>query len=223
MEELQTGALVFLVDDGRGHIIEAVSVPSVASGEMRSIDYYGDGILLLQQLSIDRAGLSYSVSLHDHSQGWRIVGARIDRQYWRGGLATPQVFALNGEAAVVDSPAMLCLAIYNAPPGTPSIALPIYADKPITGIAATKSGGGLLPTTVLSLGNLGKLGEDNSFVETGVPSVEAFSVKSVIVGLNGYAYIRPLYPGINSGIGLYLSDKTSRAPLYTEEEVIITG
>lgn len=223
VEELQTGALVFLVDDGRGHIIEAVSVPSVVSGEMRSIDYYGDGILLLQQLSIDSAGLSYSVSLHDHSQGWRIVGARIDRQYWRGGsfALSSYVNALDGTSAVVGSPAMISLSISHAGSDVPPVALPLYAGQPITGVATTGSGGGGVPTIALSLDNQGELGRGNSFTESGVPSVDAFPIKAIIYAYGGYAQLRPLYPGVNQGYGLVLSDKVSRAPLYTEESTII--
>lgn len=223
MEELQTGALVFLVDDGRGHIIDAVSVPSVVSGELRSINYYVDGIIILQQLSIDSAGLSYSVSLIDHSQSWRIVGARIDRQYWHGGSfeSSAYVRALDGTSAVVDSPAMMCLPINNVGPDVPPNALPLYAGQPITGVATTGSGGGGVPAIVLSLDNQGELGRGNSFAQSGVPSVDAFPIKAIICEVGGYAQLRPLYPGVNSGYGLVLSDKVTRARLYTEESTII--
>lgn len=216
MEELQTGALVFLVDDGNGHIIDAVGVPSVVSGEIRSIGYYGDGILILQQLSIDSAGLSYSVSLHDHSQSWRIVGARIDRQYWHGGTFSEMLVGYDGRAADMGSPAFL--GGYHLHGVETKSVVSVYGDTPVAGVygQAGLVGYGLLLSNVGGLGMFG-----NHFSPTGdVPATDE-QVKAIIIDKDGGANLKVLYPGVDSLHQIMLADGLTKAQVGTTDSSLV--
>lgn len=88
IEELQSGAFVLRVSRNGAPAVDAVGVPVFRTGgELDRLEIYAYGIVIGTAAASGEGLLlgHYVVQLTDHSAEWRVVGVRLDRQYWHGG------------------------------------------------------------------------------------------------------------------------------------------
>lgn len=79
------------------------------SGEISIIRYYAYASIVAES-PVPSVDHDTTVSIVDRSNTWEIVGARIDRQYWHGGLLSDVITIVHsgeGEAQIGDT-VMLC-------------------------------------------------------------------------------------------------------------------
>lgn len=89
VEELQTGALVLRVRRDGAEAVDAVGVASVRASDQTviSVNFYCYGVHVAQMGSNSgyQAGV-FEISWIDRGHSWEVVGLRIDKQYWHGGM-----------------------------------------------------------------------------------------------------------------------------------------
>lgn len=107
---MMTGALVLRARRNGGEVVDLVGVPIMReTGEITLIRYYAYGSIVAES-GLPNIGYDTSVSIVDRSNSWQIVGARVDRQYWHGGvLSNVMTIVHSGEGEVqIGDTVMLC-------------------------------------------------------------------------------------------------------------------
>lgn len=134
MEEAQTGALVLLVDDGQGHVTEAVGVPVMRDGQPYRLQFWAYGLVAMEAAWTD--GSAFEVTYHDHRYDWQILAARVDRQFWHGGVYNETMGFLNAnmDSAGEGETAYLSPVIASSVYPSASYALTTDGVSPLTGI-----------------------------------------------------------------------------------------
>lgn len=94
LEELQTGAVVLRVSRNGAPPVDATLVVSMRSAtEVGSAAFYAYGVQVLSVANpSDLISGRVGVTVSDRSADWQVVGVRIDRQYWHGGVVEDDFF-----------------------------------------------------------------------------------------------------------------------------------
>lgn len=189
MEEAQTGALVLLVDDGQGHVTEAVGVLVFSNGQPYQLQFWAYGLVAME--APWTGGSAFEVTYNDHRYDWQILAARVDRQFWHGGAFDEALNFRNAEmhSASEGEAAYLNPTISNSEYPVDSFAITVDGTSPLTGIV-TQS----FSQERLSFSGL--LGGDTVFAPVPLsPQPDLHLVRAVLIHASDDTYcLRLLYP-----------------------------
>lgn len=181
-----TGALVLRARRNGGEVVDLVGVPIMReTGEITLIRYYAYGSIVAES-GLPNIEYDTSVSIVDRSNTWQIVGARVDRQYWHGGMIGDNIYFIkrsDSEAQVGDE-IMLATSLGE---DTPRYAFSILGNAPIGGIFQDSQFICVYEgeeSVALSVINFNR-------VDVGVTLP---LIKAIPINKNGNLYMRLLYP-----------------------------
>lgn len=188
MEEAQTGALVLLVDDGQGHVTEAVGVLVFSNGQPYRLEFYAYALFAMEAPWTD--GSVFEVTYNDHSYDWQILAARVDRQYWHGGAYDEALNFRNAEMHDASEGESAYFNPYIADSEYPvgSFAVTVDGTSPLTGIVSQSF-------SQIRLSFSGLLGGDTVFAPVPLsPQPDLYLVKAVLMHVSDKYCLRLLYP-----------------------------
>lgn len=192
LEELQTGALVLRVRRDGAEAVDAVGVPVIRPSDQSLVGLefycYGEMVAQLGNGSDYQAGV-FEINWTNRGYSWEIVGARVDKQFWHGGVFVETGYWVNssGQGALDGQEALFRCSL--------------SLSNDTSEVPVTLSVGDAVPLGGLSYGGAVKVTDNAASVSNGASFSKAtFSpnwktVKAVPMLSGGQVYLKVLYPG----------------------------